>query len=257
MLCVLCCQQGRMAMAVALSTCLVASAGIFVSRSGGVRSEMVQQSLMGQAPPGYIDPEAYLDNQAHTRFVRSTAEAEHMYANNVKVKVPCAWGNRCQMHVRPTLRERTDGAWLGDGPVTQLNTVSMASQRLAGPWAQKFAKDLPQPAGGGWGDVDRATHRGYASHAQHAVVTGGATKSYVQEPHYTHATLERVPPAVKAVSPVTGLTRQQLQHIKAEKREKENEMKLENKAAAIKAQMAKMLDSYSDAAIKTSAGYQP
>jgi len=226
---------------------------------------MVQQSAVGRAPPGYIEPEAYLDNQAHTRFVRNTAEAEHMYANDVKVAVPCSWGIRCQMHVRPTLRERTDGAWLGDGPVTQLNTVSMASLRLAGPWAQKFAKDLPEPAGGGWGDVDRATHRGYTT-AQHFMATAPAKSFFMQSHSQAHSqqaiknkqgSVERLPPASNAVSPVAGSTRQQLHKARAEKQEHESEVKLENKAAAIKAQMAKMLDSYGDAAIKTSAGYQP
>jgi len=141
----------------------------------------------------------------------------------------------------------------------------MASLRLAGPWAQKFAKDLPEPAGGGWGDVDRATHRGYTT-AQHFMATAPAKSFFMQSHSQAHSqqaiknkqgSVERLPPASNAVSPVAGSTRQQLHKARAEKQEHENEVKLENKAAAIKAQMAKMLDSYGDAALKTSAGYQP
>lgn len=241
-------------MAVALSTCLIASATIFVARSGSAPGV-----LLAAPPTGFMDPEVYLDHQSHVRFVRSTAAAEDMYANDVKVNVPCSWGIRCQLHVRPTLRERTDGAWLGDGKVTPLHNVK--PDRLTGPWSQKFAKHLPRPAGGGWGDQDRAANGNYHGNLGEDAVqvkqAAAPTSAYYVKHDYKQILGQRTPTPPKAVSPSVAETKQQLEEKKEAAKEKADQQKLEEQAKAIRAQMAKMLDSYGQAAIKTDNGYHP
>jgi len=223
--------------------------------SGGdvSRSALAEQQLMMASPPsGYMRPEDYLARQAHVLFIRSTAQAEDMYAHNVKLNVPCSWGIRCQMHVRPTLRERTGGAWLGEGPVTPLHKVK--PQRLSGPWSQKFAKDLPQPAGDGWGDVDRASgavyHRSLQTEKMIVKKAAAPTKPYFQSSQET----------------VLGARRPAETHEKSKreiKQEKEaeaarkKEQSLEAQEAAIKAQISKAADAYGDAAITTGENSSP
>jgi hypothetical protein len=208
---------------------------------------MVQQSLTQGPPPGFEDPNEFLDQQAHVRFVRSTSQAEQMYARNLKVSVPCSWGIKCQLHVRPTLRERTGGAWLGEGPVTPLKAVQ--SLRVSGPWAQKYAKDLPQPANGGWGDKLRA-----------AAVLPSPPKKIVPTKSYFQVEDSQV---LGERRPSTSSDAEKKQKKEAEKRLKEKEekkakmAKLEKQEASIKAQMSKMLDTYGEAAIKTAQGYKP
>ena len=158
---------------------------------------------------------------------------------------------------------RTGGAWLGEGKVTPLHKVK--PQRLTGPWEQKFAKNLPEPAGNGWGDVDRATgaayRRGFEAETRLVKKVAAPTKSYFEDdsdqPILGQRAPVRAPLPHEIISPVTGITTHQLHEQLAEAKEQKKEDTLEKKAAAIKAKMAKMLDSYGEAAIKTDNGYHP
>jgi len=225
--------------------------------SGGGGGELAQSVLREGPPPGYMDPVQYIDSQSHARFVRSTKVAEDMYAHNYKVQVPCSWGIKCQMHVRPTLRERTGGAWLGEGPVSPLAKVK--TERLTGPWEQKFAKNLPEPAGNGWGDVDRAIgapyHRGYAAEAKRVKQVSAPTTAYYANPRDEMVLGQRSAPTAlhEAAAPAVAPSKQR----QTDSKQAKKEAKLEKQAAEIKAKMAKMLSAYGSAAIKTDNGYHP
>jgi len=213
-----------------------------------------QQLMMASPPPGYMRPDDYMARQAHVRFIRNTAQAEDMYAHDVRMNVPCSWGIKCQLHVRPTLRERTGGAWLGEGPVTPLHKVE--PQRLSGPWAQKFAKDLPQPAGDGWGDVDRATgavyHRGFQAEKMIVKKAAAPTKPYF------HVSQEAIPGARRPAERKTHeKTEQDIKQEKEAEATRKKEQSLEAQAAAIKAQISKDADAYGVAAITTAQNYSP
>ena len=108
-------------------------------------------------------------------------------------------------------------------------------QRITGPWAQHNAKNLPQPAGSGWGDVDRAAGGVYqGGMLAHVVVTAAPTNHlHKQAPEQLELALpvEHLPPSV--VSPVEGETRQQYKAHQEEKREHQKEVKLKREAAAI------------------------
>ena len=222
--------------------------------NGVVRSSLSAQQLLA-APPGYMRPEDYIARQSHVRFIRSTAQAEDMYAHNVKMNVPCSWGVKCQLHVRPTLRERTGGAWLGEGPVTPLHKVK--PDRTTGPWAEKFAKDLPEPAGNGWGDEDRASgavyHRGYQTEKTIVKKVAAPTKPYFQV-----ASDKQV---LGARRPASGKTQEKSKHEKereeAAAKAHKKEQALEAQEAAIKAQISKDADAYGAAAITTAQNYSP
>jgi hypothetical protein len=229
--------------------------------SGGGGGGGLAQSAVREGPPtGYMDPVQYMDSQAHSRFVRDTKTAEDMYTHNYKVNVPCSWGIKCQLHVRPTLRERTGGAWLGEGPVTPLAKVR--TERLTGPWEQKFAKNLPQPAGNGWGDVDRAIGAPYlgekVANAKRVKKVSAPTKAYYADPHDEMVLGQRTKAhALASLHYDTPGAAGPSQQPQADAKEDKEEAKLEKQAAAIKANMAKMVSDYGSAAIETDNGYHP
>ncbi len=129
-------------------------------------------------------------------------------------------------------------------------------QRITGPWAQHYAKNLPQPAGSGWGDVDRAAGGVYQGGMLAHIVVAAAPANHLHKK--AHEQLEPAfpvePLSPSAVSPVEGETRQQYKAHQEEKREHQKEVKLQREAAEIKAKMAKMLDSYGEAATTTAGG---
>ena len=210
--------------------------------------------MMAAPPPGYMRPEDYIARQSHVRFIRNTDEAEDMYAHNVKVNVPCSWGIKCQLHVRPTLRERTGGAWLGEGPVTPL--LKLKAQRETGPWNQKFAKDLPEPAGDGWGDVDRASgavyHRGFETEKRMAKKVAAPTKPYFQVSSDTQVLGARRP----AVRKTQEKTKEEMKEEKEDEEAHKKQQSLEAQEAAIKAQISKDADAYGAAQITTAQTYE-
>jgi hypothetical protein len=89
----------------------------------------------------------------------------------------------------------------------------------------------------------------------HVVVAAAPAKHlHKQAPEQLEPALPVEPLPPSAVSPVEGETRQQYRAHQEEKREHQKEVKLQREAAAIKAKMAKMLDSYGEAATTTAGG---
>mmetsp|Transcript_44467 Transcript_44467/g.89243 ORF Transcript_44467/g.89243 Transcript_44467/m.89243 type:complete len:115 (+) Transcript_44467:193-537(+) len=58
-----------------------------------------------------------------------------MAGQGEKLSVPCAFGIHCQLHVRPTLREKTRGSWLeenGGGDLASMKPLAVMPSK--GPW---------------------------------------------------------------------------------------------------------------------------
>ena len=251
-------RAGRVTAAVVLSGCLAAVASSFMAGRHGARDTLVGRTPLAfanmeggsQQPPGYVNPNDYLAQQAHVRFVRSTAEAQDMAAANggkgVRLSVPCSWGVHCQLHVRPTLREHTGGAWLGEGKVSALHSVSTA--RYAGPWLSKVASGIPAPANsGGWG-FDRAAGKPAPGRAQ-------AARRDVDQ-YFKGARDDKQLAAAHAPVAHKAASQQEAKDVKQEQAEKAKEARLKRQEAAIQARMGKILDSYGEAAIATAQGYK-
>ena len=262
-------RAGRVTAAVVLSGCLAAVAGSFMAGRHGTRDALVGRTPLAfanmeggsQQPPGYVNPNDYLAQQAHVRFVRSTAEAQDMAAANggtgVRLSVPCSWGVHCQLHVRPTLREHTGGAWLGEGKVSALHSVSTA--RYAGPWLSKVASGIPAPANsGGWG-FDRAAGKpapGRAQAARRDVDQFDHRKIAPSSPYFKGARDDKQLAAAHAPVAHKAASHQEAKDVKQEQAEKAKEARLKRQEAAIQARMGKILDSYGEAAIATTQGYK-
>lgn len=64
-----------------------------------------------------LDRQQYLDalhSGSHEVYISSVADADAMAAKGEKLAIPCSFGVHCNLHVRPTLREKTRGLWLSE-----------------------------------------------------------------------------------------------------------------------------------------------
>jgi hypothetical protein len=140
--------------------------------------------------------------------------------------------------------------------------AKVRTERLTGPWEQKFAKNLPQPAGNGWGDVDRAIGAPYlgekVANAKRVKEVSAPTKAYYADPHDEMVLGQRTKAhALTSLHYETPGAAGPSQQPQADAKEDKEEAKLEKQAAAIKAKMAKMVSDYGSAAIETDNGYHP
>jgi hypothetical protein len=72
----------------------------------------ISREILYQHPFYKINPDS------HSVFVTDLQTAKQLLAKNIKFSAPCAFGIDCRLHLRPTLREKTDGPWLHEGEDT-------------------------------------------------------------------------------------------------------------------------------------------
>eukprot|EP00961_Rhodomonas_salina_P020854 280643-Rhodomonas_salina.2 len=91
-----------------------------------------------------LDRQQYLDalhSGSHEVYISSVADADAMAAKGEKLAIPCSFGVHCNLHVRPTLREKTRGLWLSENSREDLAVQPQELAPTKGPW-QSQPNDL-------------------------------------------------------------------------------------------------------------------
>lgn len=66
---------------------------------------------------------------SNTFIVHDLGEAQGMLRDNVEAAVPCSFGVKCHLHLKPTLIEKTGGSWLEQQGYGGDGTASIAMPR--------------------------------------------------------------------------------------------------------------------------------